>query len=805
MKQFSKVAILALAWGAAILSLSQSAAAADPESGTSLADDNPCARLDALYPEPGRSGLGGENSFRPLPVLAPIRSAPGAPGTLSLSIDVDHVSPGAKGSPGALYVGNYQVTEIPAFRLIRGAATSFTVTDPRTGRTVTMPDACVQSPSWGFAGSQWALVQGDTLDVLLRSRLDYKGKNAIEEPTNGAVPCRASNLHTHGLLVSPYHPARPGLGPYGDYVLDVTEPKGSDDQGKDTDTCGTNLGDMSKHGHGLTTLPLHTVTQIPGQPGINSLATGEHPSGLFWYHPHPHGFSQPQVAGGTTGAITVGSLSDYACPPVIGSPGAGSRGACSWENSNVRVLELKDTEIQSYGGGGLWSLMHDADSGLCDPTGGIRHGECQASEAGNPGKWVFTINGVQYPTIRPGAGRTEVWRIVNASPNMTYLLSLQSDDDTHTPLPFQLLAKDGVSILQKGAEAARQTQIMVMPATRVEIAIPAPPGGGAYILHNAEVQTGGNGSGDIWPVMQLGRVVWDSTNAQTAAAAPLDVAGPALPPVEPAPDTTGVPRRCSFAPGDTRVIYFTHRFYKPDGGVAKDRQEIFGLVAGIRHADGSMDFFNSDDPKNVLHSVHAVWKAGTTGADHDFPAFGHNPWGTVCTVRGSVEPWELQNWTGEDHNFHIHQSRFTINKAGVFQYPKLEATDVAPLRLGDRVLRSFAQGPLTYNDTVPVPRGQSFCAEDPTLPGCTKRGPDDNLECTGEPGDVRCANPGIMSVTMNFSRDEQVGSFVYHCHILEHEDGGMMAGITVLCPPGDQSCAAQQVASAPICRSPELR
>jgi hypothetical protein len=56
-----------------------------------------------------------------------------------------------------------------------------------------------------------------------------------------------------------------------------------------------------------------------------------------------------------------------------------------------------------------------------------------------------------------------------------------------------------------------------------------------------------------------------------------------------------------------------------------------------------------------------------------------------------------------------------------------------------------------------------------------------------------------MSVLVDFSRAEQVGTFVYHCHILEHEDGGMMAPITVLCPPGDTSCSALQAAHAPIC------
>jgi hypothetical protein len=45
-----------------------------------------------------------------------------------------------------------------------------------------------------------------------------------------------------------------------------------------------------------------------------------------------------------------------------------------------------------------------------------------------------------------------------------------------------------------------------------------------------------------------------------------------------------------------------------------------------------------------------------------------------------------------------------------------------------------------------------------------------------------------------------VGTFVYHCHILEHEDGGMMAQISVLCPLGDASCAAQQAVEN-ICRA----
>ncbi len=787
-----------------------------------------CDALDAEYPQPGRSGLPGENAFRPLPVFAPVRSGAGAPGTLSLGISADHVSGAPAGAPGYVYVGNYPVTDIPVFKLTRGPNTTAMVLHPQTGEGREIPDKCLAGPSWGFGGSEWAMVQGDTLDVMFSSHLDYTGPDAIQEPTNGAVPCRASNLHTHGLLVSPYHPAKAGLGPYGDYVFDVTQSRGADDYQSTRDTCGTNLGDVLHKGHGVTPLPLHYVTLIPGQPGVNSMVTGEHPSGLFWYHPHPHGFAQPQVSGGTTGAITIGALTDYACPEGDGVPGN-----CNLGNANVRILVLKDTEIQSYGNG-LWSTIHSSDSGLCSNSGGIRHGECQASENGQAGKWIFTVNGVQYPTMHADAGRMEIWRIVNASATMTYGLQIESEKGG-AKLPFQVLATDGVSV-RPGKGAKTRTVMMVMPATRVEIAIPAPADGGTYTLKNIVIQTGQSGSGDIWPNVDLARIAWDKAPAGETVVAPqqVTVAGPATPIPHVQTNMDGIPKRCQFVAGDTRVIYFVHRFVHtfidgakadphatrrpeqavdddsgynsaldmlpPPSGLKPTIHEVFGLIAGVRHADGKLDFWGDDG--KVLHSIRAVWRAGTSDGDTDFPAFEHNKYGTVCTVKGNVEPWELQNWTGEDHNFHIHQSRFTLDPDGRFQFPDptLEPTEDAKLRQTDVIVRDFLDPSYatTYHDTVPVPRGQSLCRANPELPGC-KGNP--KLECSGAPEGPRCQRPGILTVLMDFSRNEQVGRFVYHCHILEHEDGGMMSQITVLCPPGDSSCAAQQAAEN-ICRPP---
>ena len=72
-----------------------------------------------------------------------------------------------------------------------------------------------------------------------------------------------------------------------------------------------------------------------------------------------------------------------------------------------------------------------------------------------------------------------------------------------------------------------------------------------------------------------------------------------------------------------------------------------------------------------------------------------------------------------------------------------------------------------HHDSIPVPRGSADCAGAPA-----KR-------------DDRTCHPGRISITLAFDRDEQRGEhgapgvFPYHCHILEHEDGGMMGLVTV--------------------------
>jgi FtsP/CotA-like multicopper oxidase with cupredoxin domain len=117
-----------------------------------------------------------------------------------------------------------------------------------------------------------------------------------------------------------------------------------------------------------------------------------------------------------------------------------------------------------------------------------------------------------------------------------------------------------------------------------------------------------------------------------------------------------------------------------------------------------------------------------TEVGHTPRLFNANNPPAIVTTQGAVEEWTIQNRTNEVHEFHIHQIHFKlIKRDGVTLPPEQQQ----------------------YLDTVQVPYRHGF-------------GP-------------------IPSVTvlMDF-RGNVTGDFVYHCHILEHEDGGMMAIIRVL-------------------------
>ena len=105
----------------------------------------------------------------------------------------------------------------------------------------------------------------------------------------------------------------------------------------------------------------------------------------------------------------------------------------------------------------------------------------------------------------------------------------------------------------------------------------------------------------------------------------------------------------------------------------------------------------------------------------------------IVVKKGSVEEWYLINATLESHAFHIHQMAFVVEK-------------------------SFTGIPLT-RDTVFLRVGSPLRnPKDPNYP---------------------LVKPTITRILLDF-RNVPRGEFVFHCHMLFHEDRGMMAIIRVV-------------------------
>jgi len=100
----------------------------------------------------------------------------------------------------------------------------------------------------------------------------------------------------------------------------------------------------------------------------------------------------------------------------------------------------------------------------------------------------------------------------------------------------------------------------------------------------------------------------------------------------------------------------------------------------------------------------------------------------ITTTRGAVEEWTIQNRTAEVHEFHIHQIHFLVEE----------------------------------ENGVPIPKDQQQFYDTHQV---------DFWDGIGDYPYIK--------VKMDF-RGAVTGDFVYHCHILDHEDGGMMAIIRVL-------------------------
>ena len=239
------------------------------------------------------------------------------------------------------------------------------------------------------------------------------------------------------------------------------------------------------HFHGTNVAPVCGQDEVvktliePGQSfDYNVHIPANEPPGLYWYHPHVHGFSEGQVQGGATGVIIVEGLQNVD-PALAGIP--------------ERTFVVRDLLLP-------------------------------ASEANDPNipAWDLSINYVPilYPNYTPAVisaapGRQELWRVANTSAdtilNLQYLVG-------GTAQPVQVVAIDGYPIAggNSGQLSSSQTSVLMPPGSRTEFVVTTPPTGQQGQLATAYWNTGPDGDYD--PTRTIATVVngSESGSAETA-------------------------------------------------------------------------------------------------------------------------------------------------------------------------------------------------------------------------------------------------------------------------------------------------
>jgi FtsP/CotA-like multicopper oxidase with cupredoxin domain len=451
---------------------------------------------------------------------------------------------------------------------------------------------------------------------------------------------------------------------------------GNSNSVKPNDPCGS--GAMSPtsanlHFHGLTVPPLCHQDDVlktsiqPDDPPFEyrfRIPADEAP-GLYWYHPHIHGFSSVQVQGGASGALIVEGI-ERVSREAAGLP--------------ERVLVLRDQNLANPDAPPSKSepvvprMLIDRDGDSANNGTGF----------GKPAKDLsLNFVPVPYPDYPPAAiemppNERQLWRVLNASA-VTYLnLAVLFD---RAAQKLGIVAIDGVPTATNGDPKNAvlwRDHIGLPPGARVEFIVTGPSAGVRGLFVTRTVDTGRGGEND--PNRALANIVAAPTEPR-----PHLSASPLPPPLR------SLPWLGDAAPVRVRKLYFSEKLEDPG------------------NPNSATEFYLTVD--------------GQTPAPFD----PHSTQPNIVVKQGDVEDWIIENRSTELHDFHIHQIHFLL-------------LDWSGMPVDEPFLR----------DTVNVPYFNGRMLQYPSV-----------------------------RLRMDFRDPNTVGTFVYHCHLLEHEDGGMMGIIRV--------------------------
>jgi FtsP/CotA-like multicopper oxidase with cupredoxin domain len=633
--------------------------------------------------------------------------------------------------------------------------------------------------------------------------------NAADNPTN---------LHFfHGGVVTPRNARKPGD------TADTAAKFGN----------GDNVYTYWKPGDAAFTyeVPIPSMLDARVLEGVGVIP---HPSGVNWYHSHLHERSSDQVMGGLSGLLSVGDAKDnvVACKLDQGRCLDDSQATVNLKKrTDVRFALLRDISLKEVsappeavtsapktatwaperkdwpkgkGECGVWR----AGQPKSDPDPKLRKGYCQPDENG---AWLFPVNGQRFPTVTVEGGRNLLLRLGNLSSNVVYWLELYNEQDLNDKEKLVLLSVDGVVpakpvIANPNRESVRATPVddlVFMPASRAEIYIRndcrrTQPR--TLILRTKGLIAGNEAptddppippGNDRWPEIQLMRIVLAPSSVWCTEEVALNaVAGANLFSAKSnAAQVITKPKGCVDDIDPSKIEHrrvtlandgmlrngglmpwgiLTQLMRPPNGagsppapytdfkddpsktvGMKRNPSDDFSPIPFEEYdlGDGKIDWSNRDDNGTDDKGLHPHVCVFVNPDDPN-------------QKRSAQQLWVISNETADLHNFHIHQMKFRLANAD-------ELTTKFKIKLDDEPSEICANG-----SAPPCSAGPAYKLYDPKQPDANTRW-----------HDTMPIPPGNkVFLIMSFVADEQIGRYVFHCHILKHEDVGLMAPIEVWKP-----------------------
>nr|WP_299913914.1 multicopper oxidase family protein [Sphingomonas bacterium] len=548
-------------------------------------------------------------------------------------------------------------------------------------------------------------------------------------PTIEAVPGDTIRVNLNNEL-----PADPGCGPMTGHMPNKPH-------------CfnGTNL-----HAHGLWVNPSGNGDNVllSINPGVSFQyeynIPGDHPSGTFWYHTHRHGSTALQVSSGMAGALIIRS-------DRLPTPLAHGDVDTLVKTMPERVLVMQQIQYacrEPRMNGVLGPIKLNKDKTYrCDP-GDV--GAIEGYDLFAPGQWAqsgryTTLNGVVLPTFHATQGKIERWRMIHAGVRDTISLTLVKmkpdvelkgklseaasvkfikQSCTGAVLPYNLIAADGLTM-----GAAQQTKLATFqPGYRFDALIVFPEAGN-YCLIDASSPGAGSVNGDT--------------------------PGPRLMGIVSVAPGTAVPDIGAYV--TDALVARAKQAMLPEmkAAIVADLQAGLKLTRFTPHPDiadnevtGQQEltfFIDTSDKNNTRFEVGNSLKVGDV-QPYDPDRIDRK------LILGGVDEWTMQSQFAS-HPFHIHVNPFQI--VSIIDPTGKDVSLPGSVDNSGGVLDpQYAGLKGVWKDTLWI---KTLAPTDPT---------------------------GIYTIKVRTRYQRYIGEFVLHCHILDHEDQGMMQNVAVVLGDG---------------------